>query len=101
MNTAFDKQATERYKWIQISFDQERDSAYMDLTHQAVYLHPQDYEEQKEEIRWDIAWQIFDQVNEGLETNFEIDLHCLDLEEAAAVAKQKIYDIAQDVEKRS
>lgn len=40
---------------------------------------------------------MFDQVNEGLETNYEIDLNCLDLEEAAAVSKQKIFDIARDI----
>jgi hypothetical protein len=70
----------------------------MHLSSIARNLHPEEFEEKKEEIRWDIAWQMFDQVNEGLETNYEIDLNCLDLEEAAAVAKQKIFDIAKDID---
>ena len=48
----------------------------------------------KDDIRWDIAWKIFDQVNKGLNTDSEIDLNCLDIEEAQAITKQKIFDLA-------
>ena len=100
MSIAFDKQAQDRYKWIHITYDQERDNAYMDLNQQSMDIDQEEFEERKEEIRWDIAWQMFDEVNQGLETNYEIDLHCLDLEEAAAVTKQKIYDIAQEIDEQ-
>ena len=41
----------------------------------------------KEEIRWDIAWQIFDEINESLHQGFEININCLDSEEALAIVK--------------
>ena len=47
-----------------------------------------------QDVRWDIAWKIFDQVNKNLNTDMEINLNCLDIEEAIAICKQKIYDIA-------
>ena len=55
-----------------------------------------DYYDRKEQVRWEIAWEIFDAVNErqGLDTQFEIDLNELDAEEAQAICKQMIYDIA-------
>ena len=43
--------------------------------------HDQFYEV-KEEARWDFAWHIFDEVNDDLNPDEEIDLNCLDLEEA-------------------
>ena len=49
----------------------------------------------QKQIRWDVAWQTFDQVNKDLHNGFEINLMCLDQEEALAIAKQKIYDVAQ------
>ena len=56
MSIAIDKSAKERYKWIHINFDQERDSAYMNLSKNMRNIHPEEFEESKEEIRWDIAW---------------------------------------------
>lgn len=52
-------------------------------------------------MRWEIAWDIFDAINErqGLNTQFEIDLNELDVEEAQAISKQKIYDIAENAKK--
>ena len=48
------------------------------------------------EVRWEIAWDIFDAINnrQGLDTQFEMDLNELDIEEAHAICKQKIHDIA-------
>jgi len=44
---------------------------------------PEDaFEQMKEDLRWDIAWKIFDKVNQGLNTDMEINLNCLDIEEA-------------------
>lgn len=49
----------------------------------------------KQEAHWDIAWQIFDEVNKENDTERFIDLNCLELEDALAITKQKIYDAAQ------
>lgn len=44
----------------------------------------EEYKEKKEDIRWEIAWQIFDEINKfhGLDNLYEVDLHELDVEEA-------------------
>jgi len=52
------------------------------------------YKEQKQEIHWDIAWQIFDEVNEFVDVNRYIDLNCLDPDDALAITKQKVFDVA-------
>lgn len=67
--------------------DQERDNAYFNLNQEYMSMLSPVVDEAKEEIRWDIAWQIFDEVNEGLDTDLEVDLNCLDTEEASAIAK--------------
>ena len=53
------------------------------------------YQEAKQEIHWDVAWQIFDEVNSDLDTVKHIDLNCLSHDDALAITKQKIYDTAQ------
>jgi len=53
------------------------------------------YEEIMLQINYDIAWQIFDDVNVMNDTAVLIDLNCLDTMDAQAVTKQKIYDLSQ------
>ena len=53
-----------------------------------------EYKENKNDIHWDIAWQIFDQVNQSNDVDKHIDLNCLESEDAVAIVKQKIYDLA-------
>ena len=48
-------------------------------------------------IEWDIAWRIFDHVNENNDTKKHIDLNCLDINEACYIAKQQIYEVAKCV----
>mmetsp|Transcript_12197 Transcript_12197/g.20561 ORF Transcript_12197/g.20561 Transcript_12197/m.20561 type:complete len:172 (+) Transcript_12197:184-699(+) len=55
----------------------------------------EEYQQKKQELHWDVAWQIFDEVNERNEVDRYIDLSCLELDEAVAITKQKIYDLAQ------
>ena len=62
-------------------------------------MTPEQYEEAKQEIHWDIAWQVFDEVNEYNDTEKIIDLNCLDFDDSIAICKQKIFDIAQEVNK--
>ena len=49
-------------------------------------------------IEWDVAWRIFDHVNENNDTQKHIDLNCLDVNEAMSIAKQQIYEIASNLE---
>jgi len=49
-------------------------------------------------IEWDVAWRIFDHVNENNDTSRHIDLHCLDINEAESITKQQIYEAARSVQ---
>jgi len=46
-----------------------------------------EFDQLNKDLRWEIAWEMFDQVNESLNTDMEINLNCLDLEEAIAICK--------------
>ena len=50
-------------------------------------MSPEQYQEAKQEIHWDIAWQVFDEVNEYNDADKYIDLNCLDLEDSIAISK--------------
>lgn len=52
------------------------------------------YQEMKQQINYDIAWQIFDEVNQNVDIDRYIDLNCLDLIDAQAITRQKIFDVA-------
>ena len=45
------------------------------------------YQETKIRIEWDVAWKIFDHVNENNDTSKVIDLNCLDVNEAQSITK--------------
>jgi len=77
----------DRYKWISIKYDQDRDDQIEELNNIFPGAQSEEYEAKKDEIRWDIAWQIFDEVNEDVDSDQEIDLHGLDVEEAQAITK--------------
>lgn len=85
----------DRYKWISIKYDQDRDDQFEEMNEIFAGNQSEEYDAKRDEIRWDIAWQIFDEVNEDVDSDQEIDLHGLDVEEAQAITKQKICDIAQ------
>lgn len=53
------------------------------------------FREMKVSIEWDIAWRIFDHVNEDNDTKTHIDLNCLDMQEACSISKQMIYEVAK------
>ena len=63
-------------------------------------MSPQQYQEARQEIHWDIAWQVFDEVNEYNDVEKFIDLNCIEVEEAIAICKQKLFDVAQQVRKQ-
>ena len=54
-----------------------------------------------QKIKFDVAWQIFDDVNYQNDTHQHIDLSCLDHPDALAITKQKIFDLAIVAAKRS
>lgn len=49
----------------------------------------------RQRIKFDVAWQIFDEVNENNDTLKHADLSCLDYEDAVIIAKQKVYELAK------
>jgi hypothetical protein len=57
-------------------------------------MSTQQYEDARQEIHWDIAWQIFDVTNEFNDVEQHIDLNCLELDDSIAITKQKIFDLA-------
>mmetsp|Transcript_18022 Transcript_18022/g.30705 ORF Transcript_18022/g.30705 Transcript_18022/m.30705 type:complete len:145 (+) Transcript_18022:389-823(+) len=94
----------EKYKWILMKYDMERDNRLAQA--EQVYLDSQNkrpeeqisksqYLEMKIRIEWDVAWRIFDHVNESNKTKEFVDLNCLDINEAQSITKQQIYDIAK------
>ena len=48
-------------------------------------------------IEWDIAWQIFDKVNEKNDILKNIDLNCLDVNEAIYIMKEQIRETAKEL----
>jgi hypothetical protein len=48
-------------------------------------------------IEWDIAWQIFDKVNENNDILKNIDLNCLDVNEAIYIMKEQIRETAKEL----
>lgn len=46
-------------------------------------------------IKFEVAWDIFDEVNEQNDTFQFIDLSCLDYLDAIPITKQKIFDLAK------
>lgn len=58
------------------------------------------YQEARQEIHWDIAWQVFDEVNEYNDVSKFIDLNCIEVDEAIAICKQKLYDVAEQIQKQ-
>lgn len=96
--------AKERYKWILMKYDMERDNRLAQaeqLFMQSQRLRPEErisqkqYQEMKIRIEWDVAWRVFDHVNENNDTNKHIDLNCLDINEAQNITKQCIIEVAQ------
>jgi hypothetical protein len=51
----------------------------------------------RQRIKFDVAWQIFDEVNEENDTSKHIDLSCLHYTDAIAITKQKIFELARGV----
>ena len=47
-----------------------------------------------ERIKMEVAWRIFEEVNEENDLNQHIDLSCLDCPDAISISKQKIFDLA-------
>ena len=59
----------------------------------------QEYEYRKQEICQNVAWQIFEEVNEQNDTLRHIDVNCLEADDAIAIMKAKIYDLACEAQK--
>ena len=80
-----------------LDVEYENSQRYKDAGAEA--MSQQQYEDARQEIHWDIAWQIFDECNEFNDTEQHIDLNCLEVDDAIAITKQKIYDLATIAQK--
>lgn len=101
---------TEFLKEIQLKYDQIRDDRNIELDYdlESGDIGEEQYLKFKETFRWEVAWQIFDEVNKDLGLNphlrkiwpmcEELDLSCLDIEEAQAITKQKIYECSESLQ---
>ena len=49
----------------------------------------------RQRIKFDVAWQIFDEINTENDSMKHIDLSCLDYTDAIAITKQKIFELAR------
>ena len=45
--------------------------------------------------KYDVAWRIFDEVNQFNDNYKHIDLTCLDYDDAVMIAKKKIIELAR------
>ena len=92
----------ERYDSILHKYDNIRAQMYDDLEREFQDsfqtndpMDQDQYEDAKQEIHWDVAWQVFDEVNDAKDTERYIDLHCQPIDDAIAICKQKIFDLAE------
>ena len=58
-------------------------------------------EQIRQKVKVDVAWKIFEEINQINDQLKHIDLGCLDYEDAMAITKQKIYDLARHIAVRN
>ena len=101
----------DQYKWILVKYDMQRDTRLSNLNQKywdsnngicapADIITKEQYQEKRVRIEWDIAWSIFDHVNQGNDKHKDIDLNCLDVNEAITITKQTICDIAKELKQK-
>ena len=49
----------------------------------------------RQRIKYDVAWRIFDEVNQFNDTLKHIDLTCLEYDDATMIAKKKVIELAR------
>ena len=79
----YQKEAYQMYEDLDIKLENSR--RYKDAGAEA--MSQQQYEEARQEIHWDIAWQIFDATNEFNDVEQHLDLNCLEIEDGIAITK--------------
>ena len=55
----------------------------------------------RQRVKFDVAWQIFDEINYYNDTLQFIELTCLDHTDAIAITKQKIFELARQASEKS
>ena len=48
-----------------------------------------------QQVSYDVAWHLFDEVNQGNDIEVLVDLACLSVLDAEAIVKQKLYDLGR------
>ena len=76
-----------KYSEIKTKFVEEANKEYTERQRQGSTMSNEEYSDILLQINYDIAWQIFDDVNQMNDTLCLIDLTCLDLTDAQAITK--------------
>lgn len=77
----------EKYENIRTQMYDDLDREFQDSYQSDQPMSEDQYEEAKQEIHWDVAWQIFDEINDAKDTERYIDLHCQSTDDAIAICK--------------
>lgn len=79
----------EKYEEIRESLQAEVDREYQQSRYKKneEKITFEQFQEMKQQINYDIAWQIFDEVNSEHDVDRYIDLNCLDIIDAKAICK--------------
>ena len=85
----------QKYDNIKAQMYDDLDREYQDSYQQGDPMTQEQYEDAKQEIHWDVVWQVFDEVNDAKDTERYIDLHCQPIDDAIAICKQKMFDLAE------
>ena len=83
-------QTINKYEEIRQNLQKEVDKEYQASKYKTNVdekITYEQYQEMKQQINYDIAWQIFDEVNQSNDPDKFIDLNCLDLADAKAITK--------------
>lgn len=81
-----------KYEQRRVELQDAVSKEYYETQNQPNGIQYEEYQDMIAQINYDIAWQIFDEVNEQNNTEQLIDLSCLDGPDATAICKQVIYD---------
>ena len=97
-------QLIQKYEEIRAQLQQEANREYYNSKNspnEEDRISYDQFQEMLQQINYDVAWQIFDEVNEYNDVEQIVDLNCLDIMDAQAITKQKIYDLAKSIRERN
>ena len=86
------KSVVSKFEQRKAQLHEDVNKEYYETQNQPNGIDYEEYQEMLQQINYDIAWQIFDEVNQQNNIDSLVDLSCLDVQDASAICKQVIYD---------